>query len=330
MRSRRGMAIHRSGPAWLVTALASGHLRVWPVAPRAAEPDGTAIAADVSPTSCDFGSSVHNVAWSADGAEIFYLTYDGGDSLGNVAVKVAVKAARADRRETRNIEGFAPQHYYLGLAAPPDASAIYTTVIDDTRGAWSARWSTSSAKTESARSRTRRPSRPRGPSSRRLYRRHHFDLRHIDRRGVKSNASLGRDSYPGMRSLRLEINLLLAAPGAGVGLTLDTMGSLPAMPAVPQQEGRLASPSWNADGIRILLTDTSGAFQILNVTTGATTMVGAPVADGGFVSPCAAWSRDGTKVLFRTTCAPMEGPTASMSLTPRRESPRSSSAPGIS
>jgi WD40 repeat protein len=266
---------------------------------RPAEPGGTAIAAGVSLTSCDLGSSVHNIAWSPDGAEIFYLTYDGGDALNNVAFSVAVKAARADRRETRIVEGFAPQHYYLGLAAPPDASAIYTDVLDDTSGRVISTLVDVLGKNRIGEVANATALAASG------------DDRHVvstdittsifdisTRAVVESDASLGRDARPGIAFSPAGDQFFLAAPSAGVGLTLDTMGNLLARPAVPWQEGGLASPSWNADGIRILLADTSGAFRILNVTTGATTMLGAPVADGGFVSACAAWSRDGTKVFF--------------------------------
>ena len=290
--------MNRSGRAWLAAALAAGSScadpSVGPLLPVG--PNGPALADDVSFSSCGVGNAVHAIAWSADGSEIFFVAYT---QVGGELNNLEVKAVKADGSGTRIVEPFAPQRYYLGLAATADASAIYTTALDTNPSG-----DTTYTLLEVLGKKTL------GQVGNGEDFAASGDDQHVvsvDATAsifdistgamVQSSASTG-GNWGGIAFSPSGDQFFLAKPYGGQGMTLDTMGHVLATPSVPEQEWGLASPSWNADGIRVLFADKSRAFQIVNVTDGTTTMVQAPVADSGIVDSCAAWTPDGTKVVF--------------------------------
>ena len=289
----------RSGRAWLAVALVAGSscggAAVGPLFPEG--PSGPALASDVSFSSCGVGNTVHAIAWSADGSEIFFVAYT---MVGGALNNLEVKAVKADGSGTRIVEPFAPHRFYSGLAAPPDASAIYTIALDT---------STSGGVTYTLVDVL--GNKPIGQVGSAAAFAASGDDRHvvsIDMTAsifdtstgtmVQSTASVGNGVGAGIAFSPAGDQFFVANPNGGQGMTLDTNGNVLGTPFVPEQGWGLASPSWNADGIRVLFADTNRTFQIMNVTNGTTTMVQAPVADSGFVDACAAWSSDGTKVVF--------------------------------
>jgi hypothetical protein len=281
--------MYRSGLAWLAAAFAAGSS----CAALPEGPMGPSLAGDVS----GGGNAVHAIAWSADGSEIFFVGYT---MIGGVLSNLEVKAAKVDGSGTRIVEPFAPHRFYSGLAAPPDASALYTTIGDV---------STSDATTYTLVDVL--GNKPIGQVGSAADFAASGDDRHVVSMDttasifdastgamVQSSASLGGGSWAGIAFSPAGDQFFVATPDGGYGMTFDIAGNVLATPTIPVQGSGLAAPSWNADGLRLLYADTNQAFQILNVTNGTTTTVAVPTAASGQVDARAAWSPDGTKVVF--------------------------------
>jgi hypothetical protein len=258
-----------------------------------AGPSGPALAGDVS----GGGNAVHGIAWSADGSEIFFVAYT---MVGGELNDLEIKAVKTDGSGTRIVEPFAPHRYYSGLAAPPDASAIYTIALDT---------STSGGVTYTLVDVLgNKPIGQVGSSAAFAASGDHRHVVSIDMTAsifdtstgtmVQSTASVGNGVGAGIAFSPAGDQFFVANPNGGQGMTLDTAGNLLAMPTVPEQGWGLAAPSWNVDGLRVLYADTNRAYQIVNVTNATTTTVAVPTAASGIVAPSAAWSPDGTRVVF--------------------------------
>jgi hypothetical protein len=259
-----------------------------PVAPQV----GPSVTGDLR-GGCDISSAQPQIVWSADGSEIYYVAYG---VAGNYLGALEIKAAKADGSGTRVVQTATGDETFDALASPPDGSAVYYDVDDNTE-------ETSGTIAEALTSKTLPGTATASVMAASSDDRHlAYGWRSAFIYDLVTGGSTAIGSAPnGSTWWALAFSpggdqLLAAAPGTSV--IVDLAGNLVASTPVPAMYGG-ASANWNATGARLFFSDGQiiPTYQLQNVTTGTITPV-TPSMKTAATWTCSGWSHDGTTVAF--------------------------------